>query len=124
MPVTDLADYCAVQADALDRVLWLLAAHGVFEKQDGGYGHTLSSQLLRTDHPRAMRAFSQMMGLPLIWGSLTELEHSIRNGSPGLEALEPKGIWAYLQAHPGEADIFARAMTAKAAAEVAAVLDV
>jgi C-methyltransferase len=51
VPVTDLADSCAVKADALDRVLRLLAAHGVFEKQDGGYGHTLSSRLLRTDHP-------------------------------------------------------------------------
>jgi hypothetical protein len=53
-----------------------------------------------------MRAFSQMMGLPLIWDSLTELKHSVRNGSPVLESVEPKGIWTYLQAHPSEADIF------------------
>jgi C-methyltransferase len=123
VPVNDLADSCAVKADALDRVLRLLAAHSVFQKQDGGYGHTVSSRLLRADHPLSMRAFSQMMGLPLIWGSLTELEHSVRNGSPSLETLEPKGIWAYLQARTGEADIFGRAMTAKAGAEVAAVLD-
>lgn len=123
VPVTDLADSCAVEANALDRVLRLLAAHGVFERQDGGYRHTYSSRLLRTDHPRSMRAFSQMMGLPLIWGSLTELEHSVRNGSPGLETLEPNGIWTYLQARPSEADIFGRAMTAKAAADIAAVLD-
>lgn len=123
VPVTDLADSCAVKADALDRVLRLLAAHGVFQKLDGGYGHTVSSRLLRTDHPMSMRAFSQMMGLPLIWDSLTELEHSVRNGSPSLETLEPKGVWAYLQAHPREADIFGRAMTAKAGAEIAAVID-
>jgi hypothetical protein len=123
VPVTDLADSCAVKADALDRVLRLLAAHGVFQKLDGGYGHTVSSRLLRTDHSMSMRAFSQMMGLPLIWESLTELEHSVRNGSPGLETLEPKGVWAYLQAHPWEADIFGRAMTAKAGAEIAAVID-
>ncbi|MDT7597511.1 MAG: hypothetical protein QOJ06_3057 [Pseudonocardiales bacterium] len=123
VPITDLAASCEVNADALNRVLRLLAAHGVFENRDGGYGHTPPSRLLRADHPRSMRAFSQMMGLPVIWGSLTELEHSVRNGRPGLETLEPKGIWAYLQAHPGEADIFGRAMTAKAAAEVAAVLD-
>jgi O-methyltransferase len=122
--VTDLADSCAVKADALDRVLRLLAAHGVFQEQDGGYGHTVSSRLLRTDHPRTMRAFSQMMGLPLIWDGLTELKHSVRNGSPVLESVEPKGIWTSLQAHPSEADIFGRAMTAKAGAEVVAVLDV
>jgi C-methyltransferase len=123
VPITDLAASCGVNADALNRLLRLLAAHGVFENRDGGYGHTPPSRLLRADHPRSMRAFSQMMGLPMIWGSLTELEYSVRNGRPGLETLEPKGIWAYLQAHPGEADIFGRAMTAKAAAEVAAVLD-
>ncbi|MGH7747209.1 MAG: methyltransferase family protein, partial [Candidatus Dormibacteria bacterium] len=100
VPVTDLAAFCAVDADALDRVLRLLATHGVFTNQDSGYQHTLSSRLLCTDHPMSMRAFSQMMGLPLIWGSLTELGHSVRNGSPALETLEPKGIWAYLQARP------------------------
>ncbi|HET9116640.1 MAG TPA: methyltransferase [Pseudonocardiaceae bacterium] len=124
VPVTDLADSCAVEADALDRVLRLLATHGVFQKHDGGYGHTVSSRLLRADHPMSMRAFSQMMGLPLIWSSLTELAHAVRNGSPGLEILEPEGPWAYLRAHPGEAEIFGRAMTAKAGAEIAAVLDV
>jgi C-methyltransferase len=121
--ITDLAESCSVRADALDRVLRLLAAHGVFENRGGSYAHTAPSRLLRTDHPRSMQAFSQMMGLPLIWGSLTELEHPLRNGNPGLENVEPKGVWAYLQARPDEADIFGRAMTAKAAAEVAAVLD-
>ncbi len=41
VPVTDLAASCAVNADALDRVLRLLAAHGVFKNQQDGYGHTL-----------------------------------------------------------------------------------
>lgn len=54
---------------------------------------------------------------------MAELEHPVRNGSPGLETIEPKGIWAYLQARTDEADVFGRAMTAKAGAEVAAVLD-
>ena len=69
-----------------------------------------------------MRAFARMMGLPLIWGSLTELERSVRTGRPGLEVLEPKGIWAYLQDRPAEAEVFGRAMTAKAGADVDAVL--
>ena len=55
-----------------------------------------------------------MMGLPLSWGSVTELEHSVRTGSPGLETFEPTGIWAYLRARPSEADIFGRAMSGKA----------
>ena len=46
----------------------------------------------------------------------------MRTGRPGLEVLEPKGMWSYLQDRPAEADVFSRAMTAKAGADVAAVL--
>lgn len=122
VPAAALAAACDVDADALDRVLSLLAAHDVFERHPDGYRHTPSSRLLRDDHPMSMRPFAQMMGLPLIWGSLTELRQSVQTGRPGLETLEPKGIWAYLQDRPGEADVFAHAMTAKAGAEVAAVV--
>jgi C-methyltransferase len=60
--------------------------------------------------------------LPLVWGSLTELERSVRTGRPGLDALDPKGIRAYLQDRPVEADVFGRAMSAKADVDVAAVV--
>jgi O-methyltransferase len=39
-----------------------------------------------------------------------------------VEVVEPNGFWAYLQAHPDEAAVFDQAMTAKASADVAAVL--
>ena len=120
--VGELASSCEVNADALDRVLRLLTAHGVFDREDGRYRHTPASRLLRSDQPMTMRPFARMMGLPFGWGSLTELAHSIRTGLPAIEILEPKGLWAYLQNHPDEAEIFGRAMTAKAGAEVAAVL--
>ena len=60
----DLARSCAADPDALDRVLRLLAAHGVFHANQDGYLHTPASRLLRTDHPMTMRAFPQMMDLP------------------------------------------------------------
>jgi hypothetical protein len=120
--VGELASSCEVNADALDRVLRLLTAHGVFDREDGRYRHTPASRLLQSDHPMTMRSFARMMGLPLGWGSLTELAHSIRTGLPAIEILEPKGFWAYLQNHPDEAAIFGRAMTAKAGSDVAAVL--
>lgn len=124
VPVGTLAAACDADADGLDRVLGLMAAHGVFERGPGGYRHTPCSLLLREDHPRSMRAFARMMGLPLVAGSLAELERSMRSGRPGLVAVEPKGIWTYLQDRPVEADVFGRAMSAKAAADVAAVLGV
>ena len=120
--IGELASSCGVDRDALDRVLRLLAAHGIFQGLDGGYGHTPASRLLRGDHPMTMRPFAQMMGLPLFWGSLAEFEHSVRTGEPAVEALEPKGAWAYLQDRPDEAEIFGRAMTAKSGLDVGAVI--
>jgi C-methyltransferase len=122
MNVKELASKCNADPDALDRVLRLLAAHGIFEHQGDAYGHTQSSRLLRTDHPMSMRAFSRMIGLPVFWASLGHLQDSARTGSPAVELVEPKGVWAYFQGHLHEANIFGQAMTAKAAADIAAVL--
>jgi predicted transcriptional regulator len=40
--ISELASSCAADPDALDRVLRLLAAHGIFEWQHGSYSHTPS----------------------------------------------------------------------------------
>jgi len=120
--VDQLAADCGVSASALDRVLRLLAAHGIFEHGPDGYRHTEASRLLGSDHPRSMRAFARMFGLPLIWSGLTGLDHSVRTLAPAVELVEPKGFWAYLQAHPEEARIFDQAMTAKARADIGAVV--
>ena len=117
-----LAAGCGADAEALDRALRLLAAHGVFERANGGFRHTPASELLRSDHPMSMRAFARMMGLPVISDTFGQLEHSIRSGSPAVERVEPDGFWAYLQDHPDEAQIFGQAMTAKAGADIAAIL--
>lgn len=84
----ELASACEVDADALDRVMNLLAAQDIFEHREGMFGHTQSSRLLRSDHPMTMRPFMQMMGLPIIWGSITELGHAVRTGQPSLEVLD------------------------------------
>jgi C-methyltransferase len=120
--VKQLAAECAVDPDALDRVLRLLTAHGVFAPQTDGYGHTDSSRLLRSDHPMSMRAFSRMMGLPVFQASFDRLDHSVRTGSPAIELVDGRGLWPYLLEHPQEREIFGQAMTAKAAADTAAVL--
>ena len=118
----ELASCCGADADALERVLSLLAAHGVFEREGGGFCQSPASELLRSDHPQSMRAFPRMMGQPAISMTFANLEHSIRTGSPALDTIEPSGFWAYYQDHPDEALIFDQAMTAKAAADIAAIL--
>ncbi len=121
--VKTLASRCGVEPDALDRVLRLLASFGIFERKGEGYRHTEASRLLRDDHPMSMRAFARMIGLPAIWSSFAALDSSVRTGAPAIEQVEPDGFWAYLGSHPAEARIFNEAMTAKARADVAAVLD-
>jgi hypothetical protein len=117
-----LASKLRLDPDALDRVLRLLAAHGVFARGDGTYQHTPASRLLRNDDPRSMRAFPHMLGLPGLWGALTELEHSVRTGKPSIEVIQPGGFWAYLEARPEDARVFGEAMTAKAQADIAAAV--
>src|SRR5688572_9065281 len=63
----DLAAAVGVHADALGRILRLLAAHGVFEASGEMFRHSPASRLLRTDHPRSMRALARMFGLPVNW---------------------------------------------------------
>ncbi|MFN2608154.1 MAG: methyltransferase [Acidimicrobiales bacterium] len=120
--VEELARRCAVTVDGLDRVLRLLAAHGVFARRGPSYEHTETSRLLRSDHPMSMRPFVRMMGRPAFWASFGALDHSIHTGAPGFEMVDRNGLWTYLRTHPEEARVFDEAMTAKAQADIVAVL--
>jgi hypothetical protein len=122
VPVGDLAAACGADADALDRVLRLLTVHGVFARHADGYAHTPASRLLRGDAVPTMRPYARMTGLPLWWDNLACLERSVRSGRPALEAVDTQGLWPYLRQRPAEAEIFDKAMTAKAVAGVAGVL--
>src|SRR5256884_7840384 len=63
----DLAKEVGADADALDRVLRLLASHGVFDRRSGKYAHNALSRALRSDHPQSMRAYVRLVGLPVFW---------------------------------------------------------
>ena len=55
-------------------------------------------------------------------GQPDRVQALVLTGKPALAVLEPKGAFAYLQHRPDEAEIFARAMTAKAILDVNAVI--
>jgi len=69
----DLAKAVGADADALDRVLRLLASRGVFERRSGKYAHNALSRALRSDHPQSMRAYVRLVGLPVFWKSWEHL---------------------------------------------------
>jgi len=119
----ELARAVGAHPDALGRVLRLLAAHGVFEAAEGErFSHSPASLLLRSDHPRSMRALARMFGLPLNWTIFGGLDHSVRTGLPASENVIPGGFWAYFAGHPDEHAIFNAAMEGKAHGQVAAIV--
>ena len=117
-----LAAAVGAHPDALARALRLLAAHGVFAVRGDTVAHTSASRLLRDDHPRSMRAFVRMFGLPLFWESQGALAESVRSGRVAAERLYPGGLYAYFAEQPEANTIFNAAMAAKAQGQVAGVL--
>lgn len=118
----ELAAAIGADPDALNRVLRLLAAHGVFIAQGEGFAHTPASRLLRTDHPRSMRAFVRMFGLPLFWESQGALAQSVSTGRVAAAELYSGGLYAYFAQQPEANTIFNAAMAAKAHGQTAGVL--
>jgi hypothetical protein len=106
--------------DAVGRILRLLAAHGVFESSPAGYSHNAASRLLRSDHPESLRSYVRMNGMPAFWGRYAELATAARTGRP---AVDWRGLLAYLEQHPDEAQIFNAAMVAKSRAVLPTVIE-
>jgi SAM-dependent methyltransferase len=115
-----LAARTGLDPDALNRMLRLLAAHGVFAHEKGGYVHTPASRLLRSDHPQSLRSFARMHGLEPMWGGFTALAHTALTGKPA-------GGWPamleYLRRHPADGAVFNEAMVGKARVVLPALIE-
>jgi len=116
---TEIATHTGFDADALDRMLRLLAAHGIFVRTaDGRYEHTAASRLLRTDEPGSVRSYVRMGGLPAFWDRFTELGQTAREGQ-GRHHMA--SLVDYFAGHPEEAAIFNAAMVSKSRTVLPAV---
>jgi hypothetical protein len=120
MTPSELAAQTGMNADALQRMLRLLAAHDVFAHDGEGYRHSPLSELLRSDHPRSLRALARMLGMPVMWNDLGGLATVAKTGKP---VLDWSGLLAYFAAHPHESSLFNQAMVSKSARVVPAVLE-
>jgi hypothetical protein len=116
----ELAERSGTNADALGRMLRLLAAHGVFKLENGAFVHTPASKLLRSDHPQSMRAYSRMIGSPAIYGGVAQLGHPLRTGKP---AIDSATLFARFAEHPEESAVFNEAMVGKSASVIPAVVE-
>src|SRR5438034_6973920 len=116
-PAADLAREVGANADALDRVMRLLASHGVFRRVGGKYGHNALSLALRSDHPNSMRAYVRLVGLPVFWKSWEALEQVVRSGKPAVS-----DVFSYFKEHPQETEIFDAGMKSKAETAIPPVM--
>src|SRR5262245_49453159 len=115
----EIAAHTGFAADALDRMLRLLAAHGIFVRTaDGRYAHSPASRLLKTDEPGSQRSYVRMGGMPAFWDKFTELGRTAREGQGRHDM---GGLVEYFAAHPEEAAIFNSAMVSKSRTVLPAV---
>jgi hypothetical protein len=120
MTVADIAAQTGMNADALGRILRLLAAHEVFRQEDNLFRNTPLSELLGTDHPQSLRSFARMMNLPIFMESFAGLTETAITGKP---IMDFAGFMEYFAAKPEESSIFNQAMGDKSRGIIPAVLD-
>lgn len=106
-PATELAEACGADADALHRVLRTLAGAGVFtEGSPGVFGQTPLSAVLRTGSAGSVRDAVLELGSAETFGSLAQLEHSVRTGKPAFDRAYGEDWWTYLAGRPARAEVF------------------
>lgn len=108
----ELASLTAVNPAALNRLLRMLVAMGVFEEVDVGfYCNNKLSNALRQDMLNNVRAIVLMHNSPEMsqpW--FEQLEQGIRSGQAPFTLKHGRGLYEYMDAHPEFDALFAQAM--------------
>jgi O-methyltransferase domain/Dimerisation domain len=120
--IDDLAQATETHADALYRVLRLLAGMDLFEETaPREFRLTPLGHGLRSDVPGSMGAMALMHLDSAKWQSWDDLLFSVRTGETAFPHVHGVEIFDYLQQHPDAAEVFQQAMTANTARSGAAI---
>jgi O-methyltransferase domain len=112
LPISDLAAKTSSHADALYRVMRLLASVGVFAESPGRvFALTPRSELLRSDTPGSLRDFVLWVGNGFHFKVWSEMAHAIRTGQPAVEMVCGKSCFDAIFGDPEVAYDFNSAMT-------------
>lgn len=108
-----LAAASSTNADALYRVLRLLAGFGIFEELPRRqFRNSPLSEPLRTDAPNSVRHFARWFSDPLRWQCLGDLDYSVRTGNPALlKGREHRRVMEIFSEYPDSIKMFNEAMT-------------
>ncbi|MFO1520057.1 MAG: methyltransferase [bacterium] len=119
----ELGELANVHAPSLFRLLRALAGAGVFRFEEGSFGLTERSDLLRDDSPCSLRAMVLYHGEPWHWGPWGNLLETVRTGMPAFETFHGLHLFQFLEEKPEAADLFHRAMNAFTARVTQAVVE-
>ncbi|XXF77610.1 methyltransferase [Myxococcaceae bacterium GXIMD 01537] len=121
--VDELARARDVNADALNRVLRVLAASGVFtEVSSRTFGLNPAAQLLRSDVPGSLRGLVLWLGDDTSWRAFQDLRKSVKTGLPAYDEVHGHALFDYLARTPSVGAIFNQAMTSLTGQFMPAVL--
>src|SRR3954471_4229468 len=110
--VDELAAETSSHADALYRIMRLLAAEGVFREMDARrFRLTETGEALRSDARSGSRDLIRMLNQEPYF-AFAQLGYSVRTGLPAFEEVFGKPRFDWLTDHPDEAALFQRAMIA------------
>ncbi len=111
--VAAIAAATSTRADALARVLRLLATLGVVAREgDSAYRLTPLGATLRADAPDSVRGAALLMGSDAHYAAWGALAHSVRTGEAALAHTEGAAIFEWLSTRPAERAVYDAWMTA------------
>lgn len=118
-----LAAACGADAPSLYRVLRAMSGMGLFtETEPGHFALAPLGEYLRSDTPGSMRALARMLGSDWHWRCFEGVLSSVRTGKPAMEAKLGQPLYAFLQQHPEQEQLFDQAMTGFSSVENEAIL--
>ncbi|WAL93039.1 methyltransferase [Streptomyces sp. Je 1-369] len=118
-----IAERAGADADALHRLLRLLATYGIFtEHKDGRFALTPMARALLKDAPMSMYGIARLMGHPIHWEDWGHLLDAVRTGEPSLPKLRGMGAFEYLEANAEYGAVFTDGMGAMSGTETEPLL--
>ncbi|MGH3658002.1 MAG: methyltransferase, partial [Micromonosporaceae bacterium] len=123
LPVARLAAATGAHEPSLRKALRYLCGREIFEEvAPDTFGLTPMADLLRVDHPYSAR---DIFLSPVACDRAMEgLDHALRTGEAGFDAVHGHSMWEHFQRHPEEGAGFDRAMSGVTGMELLAIRSV
>lgn len=113
---TELAGETGLHARSLYRMLRACASYGVFaEDEQGRFMLTPMAELLRSDQPGNLRAFTAMMNSVWQYQSWAEMDHAVKTGQPAFDKVFRMPFFEFCEKTERAGREFNEAMTSNSA---------